>query len=200
MKKITFVVITLIAIATGCQAPERLQGPPGPQGPKGDTGIGIQGLTGEPGAPGENANPIDVEDGDGIRVGPFAGFADSRGDTTYVVAVVQGVKKLAMVRLADGAFEQADAYYTSSDCTGTPYLKKDDGKFRHLVFGIGPDLFQVANPYSKIHLTGAQVQRAIYSGSTACEAAMTYDDDYYEASVVQNAVVRFKGPLKIVSK
>jgi hypothetical protein len=110
------------------------EGPPGPQGPKGDKGDqGDQGIQGSKGDNGDTGSP-----GTQGPAGPSGGASLLSANDEYLGQLVDdlsntvkiympSLKRIIHIDLATGLNQlgnrsQYTFYYTTNDCTGTPYI------------------------------------------------------------------------------
>lgn len=141
-----FIVLTLGL--TGCET-KGVPGPQGPQGVEGKVGLmGATGLSGAPGQDGNNANPLDLEDSNGARVGPFVGFVEN--ETTITAINIQGNKQPALVKM-DGAIYRTFLMFDGAGCTGNAYLPSNDMNAQvpptvhHFAFGAGGQVWKISS-------------------------------------------------------
>jgi hypothetical protein len=117
--------ILFLAACTGSQGttgPIGPQGPTGAQGQSGPTGsTGLQGIAGPTGTQGPPGLPYTVHDQGGVGNALGALLGVSANTITY--ADTSPSHYIWTLDIGDGhpVFPQVTLYFTSTDCTGTPY-------------------------------------------------------------------------------
>ena len=119
-------------MVAGPQGLQGIQGPtgptgadsvvPGPQGLQGIQGIagptGPTGATGATGAAGTSGGGVTVQDNNGVNLGTVVDMSVS---SQSFVAFLTSTKHYVKLRLNGTVQYESSIYFTSADCTGTPY-------------------------------------------------------------------------------
>lgn len=198
-------IIGILLGITGCASSTK--GEPGPQGPPGVQGVaglnGPPGPEGNPGVNGDNLNPIDLEDSDNVRVGPFMGFVDSSAQMAFASVTFQGnVKAPVILDMDTGTVFSMDVMYAASDCSGDAFLIKyketyDKSKVvpitKHFGFSNGGNVWRVSGPLQSA--SGGSVR----SSDGTCTPSLPPSDgvDGYYPLTNLGAPSAVKGPLKV---
>jgi hypothetical protein len=189
--------VRIISPAQSCTSSETLmqwnvQGPTGPVGPSGTTGLqgpqGPAGLAGPEGIPGLSAPMLVVVDSAGNAVGPFV--QDESGDGAIIHAGPGEVP--AKVDVLSNHLLGANAvFFSSTDCTGTPYVLAPDLRLLPWAGGDGVSIYYPSGALTV--LTTLSFRR---NDGTGC--ALTFPSSRSVLPVIPFNTSAFVPPFRVV--